>query len=33
MVSIFEKEKSFVWVKDLSFFKNSNFLKKIKGYT
>ena len=32
MVSIFEKEKSFVWVKDFSFFKNSNFLKKKKTY-
>ena len=30
MVSIFEKEKSFVWVKDFSFFKNSNFLKEKK---
>jgi|GEM_PF-3703168 len=33
MVSIFEKEKFVVWVKDFSFFKNSNFLKKKKGYT
>lgn len=32
MVSIFEKEKSFVWVKDFSFFKNSNFLKKEKRF-
>ncbi len=33
MVSIFEKEKFVVWVKDFSFFKNSNFFKKKKGYT
>lgn len=31
IVSIFEKEKSFVWMKDFSFFKNSNFFGKNYG--
>ena len=30
MVSIFEKEKSFVWVKDFSFFLKQQFFKKEK---